>query len=82
MKKNQSIIGLGVATTLLALSYSSSTLAEGLPDHSKLQEALKAVVAEDNGGFGLNMWAAVVDRDGVVQTVVFSGEVGLVTILM
>lgn len=74
MKKNQSIIGLGVATTLLALSYSPLSLAEGLPDHTKLQEALKAVVAEDNGGFGLHMWASVVDRDGVVQTVVFSGE--------
>lgn len=40
----------------------------------KLREALKSVVAEKNGGFGLHMWATVVDRDGVVQVVVFSGK--------
>jgi len=45
-----------------------------LPTHSELKQALEAVVQGDNGGFGLNMWATVVDRDGVVQTVVFSGE--------
>lgn len=74
MKKKQSIIGLGLTATLCALSFSPSSLAESLPDHAKLQEALKTVVAEENGGFGLNMWASIVDRDGVVQTVVFSGE--------
>lgn len=42
--------------------------------HSQLQAALKTVVAEDNGGFGFHMWATIVDRDGVVQTVVFSGD--------
>ena len=40
----------------------------------KLREVLKEVVAEQNGGFGLNMWAAVVDRDGVVTSVVHSGD--------
>lgn len=45
-----------------------------LPTHAELREALKEVVQEENGGFGLNMWATVVDRDGVVQAVVFSGE--------
>ena len=38
-----------------------------------LKKTLKSVVAEKNGGFGLNMWATVVDRDGVVQLVAFSG---------
>ncbi len=42
--------------------------------HQRLQQVLRDVVAEGNGGFDLNMWATVVDRDGVVQTVVFSGE--------
>ena len=45
-----------------------------LPSYGALQQALKAVVKEENGGFALNMWATVVDRDGVVQGVVFSGE--------
>jgi len=35
---------------------------------------LKDVVSEENGGFGLNMWATVVNRDGVVQNVAHSGE--------
>ncbi len=39
-----------------------------------LQEALKSIVAEKNGGFGFHMWATVVDRDGVVQAVTFSGQ--------
>ena len=30
--------------------------------------------AEENGGFGLNMWATIVDRDGVVRSVAFSGD--------
>lgn len=46
-----------------------------LPSHEALQAALKAVVEGGaNGGFGLNMWATVVDRDGVVRAVAFSGE--------
>ena len=46
----------------------------GIPSHADVQEALKGVVKEKNGGFGLNMWATVVDRDGVVQSVSFSGQ--------
>lgn len=44
-----------------------------LPAHSELHKVLKEVVKEQNGGFSLNMWATVVDRDGVVKAVVFSG---------
>jgi uncharacterized protein GlcG (DUF336 family) len=47
---------------------------ESLPSHSELAKALKSVVKEENGGFGLQMWATVVDRDGVVHGVAFSGE--------
>jgi len=46
----------------------------GIPSHADVQEALKGVVKDKNGGFGLNMWATVVDRDGVVQSVSFSGQ--------
>lgn len=45
-----------------------------LPSHAALQAALKAVVIQGNGGFGLNMWATVVNRDGVVCAVAFSGN--------
>src|SRR5882762_3152537 len=46
-----------------------------LPSHTQLQAALKNVVAGgNNGGFGLNMWATIIDRDGVVSAVAFSGN--------
>lgn len=48
---------------------------KGLPSHDTLQDALRVVVnAGGNGGFGLNMWATIVDRDGIVCAVAFSGE--------
>ncbi len=47
---------------------------ENLPTYTQVKEALKKVVSENNGGFGLNMWATVVNRDGEVQIVTFSGE--------
>jgi len=44
-----------------------------LPDFAAGQAALKTAQADDNGGFALNMWATVVDRDGVVCVVTFTG---------
>ena len=41
--------------------------------HQQLREALQQVVKEPNGGFALPMWASVVDRDGTVLLVTFSG---------
>ena len=46
-----------------------------LPTHAELQVALQGVVgASINGGAGLNFWGVIVDRDGIVRTVAFSGE--------
>ena len=59
---------------VLSLFFVSTTYAQGLPSHSDLTKALKEVVAQKNGGFSLNMWATIVDRDGVVKVVTFSGE--------
>ena len=44
-----------------------------LPDHAAVTAALRTVVKESNGGFGLPMWATIVDRDGVVHVVAMSG---------
>jgi uncharacterized protein GlcG (DUF336 family) len=47
-----------------------------LPEYSKLKAALTTVVKEGkgaNGGLGNQEWATVVNRDGVVCAVVFSG---------
>ena len=45
-----------------------------LPSHSELVAALKAARGQQNGGFNLDMWATVVDRDGIVCAVAFTGN--------
>ena len=51
---------------------------DGLPSHSELTDALTASVlptsGNSNGGFDLNMWATVVNRDGQVCAVTRSGD--------
>ncbi len=44
-----------------------------LPTQSALRSALKAARAQSNGGFNLDMWATVVNRDGIVCAVAFTG---------
>ena len=64
----------------LALSFTlaaqTAPNCSGLPDYSKLKSAVIAVVKEGenaNGGLGNQMWAVVVNRDGIVCAVTFSG---------
>ena len=45
-----------------------------LPSHDVLRSKLQKVVGSENGGFENQMWASIVDRDGVVITVTFSGD--------
>jgi len=44
-----------------------------LPSYSQLKAALVSAVSADTSGFNLNMWATIVDRDGIVCAVAFSG---------
>jgi uncharacterized protein GlcG (DUF336 family) len=45
----------------------------GLPGHDVLEAALTAARHADNGGFNLDMWGTVVNRDGIVCAVAFTG---------
>jgi uncharacterized protein GlcG (DUF336 family) len=45
----------------------------GLPSQAQLKAALENARAQSNGGFNLDMWAAVVSRDGFVCAVAFTG---------
>jgi uncharacterized protein GlcG (DUF336 family) len=47
---------------------------KGLPSHTELRAALEAAQTAQNGGFGLQMWGTVVNRDGVVCAVAFTGS--------
>lgn len=45
-----------------------------LPSHDQVKTALQAIVAGGgNGGSGFHMWAALVDRDGTLRVMAFSG---------
>ena len=46
---------------------------DGLPNHGALKAALAAAVAAEKSGLDNQMWATLVDRDGVVCAVAFSG---------
>jgi uncharacterized protein GlcG (DUF336 family) len=45
-----------------------------LPSHHQLQTALLAARDQANGGFNLDMWGTVVNRDGIVCQVAFTGQ--------
>jgi uncharacterized protein GlcG (DUF336 family) len=47
---------------------------KSLPSYYDLRTALVAAQTQTNGGFGLNMWGTVVNRDGVVCAVAFTGS--------
>jgi uncharacterized protein GlcG (DUF336 family) len=56
---------------------STGTDCSALPDHDRLRSVLQGVVkqgAKANGGLGNQEWAVVVNRDGAVCAVVFSGD--------
>lgn len=64
-----------IAYSGFASASSSPTGCEGLPTYNELRTALRNSVAPNvsNGGFDLNMWATIVNRDGRVCEVTMSG---------
>jgi uncharacterized protein GlcG (DUF336 family) len=52
----------------------TANVSKFLPDHNTLRAMLREVLEEQNGGLGFEMWATILDRDGRVVDVVFSGE--------
>lgn len=46
---------------------------QSLPDYNALKTALVAAVVTEKSGLNNNMWATLVDRDGIVCAVAFSG---------
>jgi uncharacterized protein GlcG (DUF336 family) len=57
-----------------ALQTQSQSQCSALPSHAALRAALSQAQSEANGGFSLDMWATVVNRDGVVCAVAFTGD--------
>lgn len=54
--------------------YATSPPCVGLPNHAALKAALNAAVETETSGLNFQMWATLVDRDGKVCAVAFSGD--------
>ena len=65
--------GLGFLGGPIAFA-GSGTSCKDLPSHSQLEAALIQAQAEANGGFSFNMWGTIVNRDGEVCGVAFTGN--------
>ena len=75
MKNVSSLLGI----LILSVIGTTNALADGggcsgLPSYGQLKTALDSAVTADTSGFNLNMWATVVNRDGVVCAVAYSGD--------
>src|SRR5688572_8687923 len=77
MKKQTRFVCTAIAAALCSAIHVSAGPDSGkeLPSHAELQAKLKAIVEDGgNAGFALNMWATIVNRDGEVAAVAFSGN--------
>lgn len=52
----------------------NSSSCKQLPSQAALRSALVAARQQSNGGFNLDMWGTIVNRDGVVCAVAFTGH--------
>ena len=72
------VVAIAVTASLLfaGRSEASHQVCDSLPSHDALMDAVTEARndPDGNGGFGLDMWATVVDRDGVVCGVAFTGQ--------
>ena len=73
-----SLIGAALALAL-SVNAQASDACSGLPSHAALQAALSSATylgqkaPNGNGGFSLDMWGTVVNRDGIVCAVAYTG---------
>ncbi len=66
-----SVVGMNAQTT--SLGGFASNGCEGLPGYNALKAALDSATATETSGLNNQMWATIVDRDGIVCAVAFSG---------
>jgi uncharacterized protein GlcG (DUF336 family) len=67
-----SVIVIGVVATQPVATQGTEGC-KALPTHAALKKALAAAQAQPNGGLGFHMWGTLVDRDGFVCDVAFTG---------
>jgi len=64
----------GPATVWADDDHGANNSCSTLPSQAALQVALKKAVADESSGLDMQMWATIVDRDGIVCAVAFSGS--------
>ena len=64
---------LSLSCTATAYASDPASECSGLPGYRALQSALEIAVTEESSGLNNQMWATIVNRDGVVCAVAFSG---------
>jgi uncharacterized protein GlcG (DUF336 family) len=76
--KQSAVFGVALVGAMMAgggaVRANGPDACKDLPSHSALRDALIAAQEQANGGFALEMWATVVNRDGVVCAVAFTGN--------
>ena len=85
---SRGIVGLVVLATVASLGIAAAFAGDrpsdasavaatgscaGLPGHAALRAALVNARGQENGGYDLDMWGAIVNRDGIVCAVAFTG---------
>jgi uncharacterized protein GlcG (DUF336 family) len=71
----QRVVLLGSACALFAVSgLAQSDGCGNLPSQSQLKSMLTAATNEESSGLNMNMWGTIVDRDGIVCAVAFTGK--------
>jgi uncharacterized protein GlcG (DUF336 family) len=63
-----------VSATAVAQGDGQGSGCAALPSYSQLKAELTAARRQANGGFNLDMWATIVNRDGIVCAVAFTGD--------
>lgn len=67
-------VAAAATSSIAAAQNGNSSACGSLPTHSALQAALEQSRNAANGGFDLDMWGTIVNRDGVVCAVAFTGS--------
>src|SRR5690242_7271463 len=64
----------GISCALCAVSgFAQNNGCNNLPSYTQLKAQLSAATTAEGSGLNMNMWGTIVDRDGIVCAVAFTG---------
>ena len=70
----QRLLTTGIACAILSIpGLADNDACNSLPSQAQLKTALTNAVAAEGSGLNMNMWGTIVDRDGIVCAVAFTG---------